>query len=243
MNALAPELRASLVSIVVLNWNTRDLTIGCLDAVRRTTRGDWELIVVDNGSTDGSIEAFRRSACARTRVFGLPENLGFAGGMNRGMREARGGSVCLLNSDTVPTQGWLESLRRLMEKEGAGLVGPCTNHAKGKQRRKPWFGRIPPLFRRTREVEYLSFFCVLLGRAVVERIGPLDERFGIGTFEDDDYCRRAREAGYRLLIDGGSWVWHEAHATFKANRLDDRAQQQKNRALYEEKWRDGPGKV
>jgi GT2 family glycosyltransferase len=225
-------------SIIIVNWNTRDLVLRCVDSVRRHTPELHELILVDNGSCDGSAEELRALEGPLTRVLLLPQNVGFAAGCNQGIALAQGTAVCLLNSDTQVTRGWLGSLWRALERTGAGLVGPYSDHAKGWQRRRPWWGVLPPPFRRTRETKSLSFFCVLIRREVLDRVGLLDERFGLGTWEDDDYCHRAREAGFRLFIDGGSWVWHEAHATFRANRLDDRGQQEVNRRVFEEKWKD-----
>ncbi len=227
-----------MTSIIVVNWNTRAVTERCLRSVLRHTARPFQLVLVDNGSTDGSADALEPLLEPGDRLLRLPSNLGFAGGANRGLDVATGTRIVLLNSDTVVTPRWLGRLHRRMDRTGAGLVGPCTDHAKGKQRRKPWWGRIPPPFRRNREVAYLSFFCVLVDRRVLDAIGPLDERFGPGTFEDDDWCRRARAAGFRLEIAGQAWVWHEAHATFRANALDDRALQAGNRALYDAKWGD-----
>lgn len=227
----------SLTSIVVVNWNTRDLVARCVEAVRRHTQEPYEIILVDNGSEDGSRELIAALEGPGTRAVLLPANLGFAAGANRGIAAARGDAVCLLNTDATVTRGWLGSLRRALSRPDAGLAGPGTDHAKGAQRRKPWFGRWPPPFRRTRDVDYLSFFCVVVSREALDAVGLLDERFGLGTFEDDDYCRRARAAGFRLVLDGGSWVWHEAHGTFRRNRLDDRALQEENRRVYEEKWK------
>ncbi len=223
-------------SIVVVNWNTRESVLRCVEAVRRHTRVPYELILVDNGSEDGSPQALQVLENASTKVILLARNLGFPGGANRGIATTSGGAVCLLNSDTVVTPGWQGSLFSLMKRTGAGMVGPYTNRAKGRQRRKLWWGRYPPPFRRTREVDYLSFFCVLISREVLDRVGLLDERFGLGTFEDDDYCRRARAAGFHLLIDGRSWVWHDAHATFQANRLGHQIIQERNQKVFQEKW-------
>ena len=230
---------SSPTSIVVVNWNTRDVTLRCVDAVRAHTHEPYELVLVDNGSEDGSAEALAAQEDERTRVLLLPENLGFAGGSNRGLEAARGAAVCLLNSDTRVTRGWLRALLAVQRRTGAGLVGPCTNKAKGRQRRRPLWKRFPPPFRGDEEVEFLSFFCVLLSAEARSRVGPLDERFGFGLFEDDDYCQRTREAGLPLWIAGRSWVWHDAHSTFVANGVDHRMGgelMERNRALYERKW-------
>ncbi len=223
-------------SIIVVNWNTRELLARCVADVRRHTEPPFELVIVDNGSVDGSVDVARSLEDASTKTVFLPENRGFAGGNNAGLAVASGDPIVLLNTDAFVTRGWMRSLLRTLDRSGAGMVGPCTNRAKGRQRHRVWFDRFPRPFRRRGEVDYLSFFCVMIRRAVFDAIGTLDERFGIGTFEDDDFCRRARAAGFRLVIDGSSWVWHEAHATFRANSLDAAAVQSANRPIYLEKW-------
>ena len=71
---------------------------------------------------------------------------------------------------------------------------------------------------------------------MIRAVGLLDERFTYGMFEDDDYCRRAQAAGFKLFIDGRSWVWHEANSTFAANRLDVGEVFEANRRQFESKW-------
>jgi GT2 family glycosyltransferase len=230
------SMKLGLTSIVIVSWNTRDVTLACIRSVQAHTPESHEIILVDNGSVDGSVEAFRGLVPAGIQLVELPRNLGYPGGVNRGLERVRGEWVCLLNSDTVVTKGWLRHLHEARIRHGAAMVGPCTNRAKGPQRHKPWWGRFPPAFRRSRDVDYLSFFCVMIERALLDRLGGLDERFGLGNFEDDDFCRRARDEGARLRIAGRAWVWHDAHATFKANGLDARAIQEANRPLFEEKW-------
>jgi GT2 family glycosyltransferase len=224
-------------SIIVVNWNTPALTTVCLERVRRHTLAPYELIVVDNGSQDGSAEILEGVAGV-SRLLRLPSNLGFAGGYNRGIEAAHPeNDVVLLNSDAFVTRRWLSRLLACMARHRAGMVGPCTNRCKGKQRYTLRFkGLFRPWFRRTEQVDYLSFFCVLISRPVIRAVGLLDERFTYGMFEDDDYCRRAQAAGFKLFIDGRSWVWHEANSTFAANHLDFRGVFEANRRQFDAKW-------
>lgn len=224
-------------SIIVVNWNTREITAVCLERIRRYTNVPYELIVVDNGSSDGSPE-FLKSVAGITKLVLLPENCGFAGGYNRGIEAAdENNDVLLLNSDAFVTRGWLRRMLDCRDRNKAGMVGPCTNRSKGKQRYAPRIkGLFPPWFRKTEAVDYLSFFCVLISRPVLQAVGLLDQRFTFGMFEDDDYCRRAQRAGFKLYIDGKSWVWHEANATFSANRLDFRGIFETNRQQFDQKW-------
>src|SRR5205085_5527477 len=134
-------------------------------------------------------------------------NLGFARGCNQALARASGRYVVFLNNDTVLTPGWLDGLVRcaLHDWPHVGLVGPVTNGAPEPQgvaadyrdladlepfaarRRRAFAGRVLP-------VKRLTGFCLLARREVLDRLGPLDERYGVGFFEDDDLCLRAREA-------------------------------------------------
>ena len=120
-----------LVSVVVPNWNGRDLIDRCLDSVRAQTVRDLEIIVVDNGSTDGSPEHLRRQH-PDVRLVALAVNRGFAGGVNAGVRAARGEFVALLNNDAWAAPDWLERLTaRLASEPTAGACAPKIYRAEG----------------------------------------------------------------------------------------------------------------
>ncbi len=97
------------LSVVVVNWNSREDLAGCLDALRAQTHDDLEVIVVDNGSTDGSAEMVRERFPA-VRLLALPENVGFAEGCNRGIAASTGSWVAMLNNDTIAEPGWASAL-------------------------------------------------------------------------------------------------------------------------------------
>ena len=224
------------ISVIIPSWNTVDLLKVCIECVRVHTPDPLEIIVVDNGSTDGSRDILRHLESASIRPILLPVNQGFASACNHGLRAATGDILCLLNTDAFVTRGWSQSILSRMRKTGAGMAGPWTNAAKGPQRRKWRHRMIPPMFRRPLEVDFLSFFCVVMTRDVLSQVGWLDEQFGLGSFEDDDYCRRARKLGFRLVIDPRSWVWHAAHRTMMANDLDIKELTNQGKKVFEAKW-------
>jgi GT2 family glycosyltransferase/tetratricopeptide (TPR) repeat protein/2-polyprenyl-3-methyl-5-hydroxy-6-metoxy-1,4-benzoquinol methylase len=240
-----------LTSIVLVTHNQLAYTIECLDSIRQHTDEPYELICVDNASTDGTVEYLRSLPGVRLLV--NPDNRGFPAAANQGIRTATGSQVLLLNNDTVVTTGWLmRLLRALHEDAKVGLVGPYSNIASGRQRLTPSYEDLSEVdgfawdwgnrhdgFRE--EVETLSGFCLLIRREVVDAVGLLDERFGVGCLEDDDYCVRARRAGYRTVLARDAFIHHFGHRTFVGNGIDFDALQQRNLQLFRAKWEQADG--
>ncbi len=242
-----PASPVGLTSIVLVTFGQLALTRACIESIRRCTPEAHEVIVVDNGSTDGTLEYLR--GLAEVHVIENGRNLGFPAAANLGMRLARGQQVLLLNNDVVVTRGWLGRLARgLRSACDIGLAGPCANSVSGPQRvatsygedlrglekfAAQWAGENE---RRIVDAQRLVGFCLLIRRDVIDRIGLLDERFGVGNFEDDDYCLRAQAAGFRAVIVREAFVHHFGSATFKAVGVDYRALMARNEQLFLEKW-------
>ncbi len=240
------------VSIIIPVWNQLPYTQECLAALMRTTDpARTEIIVVDNGSTDGTGEwlAEWRAVNTDTRcVISSPENRGFAWACNRGLEAATGDVQILLNNDTLPGAGWLDALCGAFEQAAdIGAVGPVSNYVSGAQQVATPCTRCDQIegwawdWQRSNRglwvgTERLVGFCFALRREAVQQVGLLDERFGLGTYEDDDYCRRLRGAGWRLMIAPGSFVWHWGNRTFVGNGVSMQECQRENAVKYTEKW-------
>ena len=235
-----------LTSIVIVTHNQVDYTRQCLDSIRLVTDEPFELIVVDNGSTDGTVEFLR--ALPGARVIVNQTNRGFPAAANQGMAVAKGNQVLLLNNDVVATTGWLgRMLRALRSDPKMGLVGPTSNYVSGPQQIEVGYENLNDLdgFAWDRgklqnglllEVNRLVGFCLLIRREVIEAIGLLDEQFGIGCFEDDDYCLRAIAAGFKAVIAGDAFVHHYGGRTFLASGVDGNALMRENLQRFREKW-------
>lgn len=258
------EVSLPLVSVIVLTYNNWAYSKACLFAVRYwSDYPNLEIIVVDNASTDetrAGLRALERQD-ARIKVILNDTNLGFAAGNNVGLRAAQGDYAILLNNDTVVTRGWVRDLIRPMQRDPAiGLVGPLTNNIGNEQKVKPGYRTVEEMpdwarhfvrgrLRRTFATDNLAFFCVAISRRLLDEVGLLDEAYGIGFFEDDDYCRRARRAGYRLVIADDVFVHHHLSVSFDALGDKAAALMQRNQAIFEERWgpwqahryRDEPG--
>ncbi len=177
------------------------------------------------------------------------ENQGFPKANNQGLAVATGSHLVLLNNDTVVPPGWLTRLVGHLADPQVGLVGPVTNFAGNEARvevaYRTW-GEMEQFARdratrwdgQCADIHMLAMFCLAMRRETFDRLGPLDEQFGIGMFEDDDYARRAREAGLRVVCAADTFVHHIGQASFKAliqqGEYDDLFA--RNRRSYERKW-------
>jgi GT2 family glycosyltransferase len=215
------------LSIVLLTWNGRALTLDCLASIEREIRArsdagrlETETIVVDNGSTDGTLAAVRERF-PWAEVVALPANRGFAGGNNAGLARAKGRHVCLLNNDTVVLRDGLEACARFLDAHpDVGAVGPQLLHPDGRPqnsihnfptlllelvprgvletllpRRYPSkrFAHAAPL-----AVEALLGACMVVRREVLERVGPLPEDYFF-FLEETDWFFAMRRAGFRVM--------------------------------------------
>lgn len=243
---------ASSVSIIVVTYNNLALTAQCLESLARNTCWpEYQVIVVDNGSQDAT--ALYLTAL-RDRMPGLEvilnaQNLGFAAANNQGLRQARGDILVLLNNDTVVPKGWLKPLVQALQDTTVGMVGPVTNNVGNEARIQVDYSDIADLqpfadrhsaahAGQSFDIPMLAMFCVALRRDVMNTVGELDEQFGVGLFEDDDYSRRVQAAGLRTVCVESAYVHHYGQSAFKA--LIDNGQYQalwdRNQAYFESKW-------
>jgi GT2 family glycosyltransferase/tetratricopeptide (TPR) repeat protein len=248
-----PPAGDELASIIVLCCNEIEYTRLCLESVIRHTRLPYELVLVENGSTDGTLafleELSTRPGPGRVVVIRNETNVGFAAGCNQALARARGRYLVFLNNDAVVTPGWLVEIVRwaLHDWPKVGLVGPVSNYAPPPQLVEAGYRGLDGLDAfagRWRQqhagqalgVERLTGFCLLVRREVLKRVGAFDECYGHGFFEDDDLCVRAREAGFGLLVAQDVYVHHFGSRTFKALGIDGPAQLRRNFEQFRDKW-------
>lgn len=204
------------VSIIVVNWNGRGYLTDCLDALRAQTHCRHEVILVDNGSTDGSI-ALVREAYPEVVLVQSPRNTGFIGGNLLGLRVARGDWIALLNNDTVAEPGWLAAL--LDAARPADVAGATGKVLSLDDPRRVAF-TLPLIDPRTgraiwtnadypsTEVHYLSGNNLVVKRAVLDEVGFLDPEYE-AYYEETDWCARMIRAGYRLLYTPHAQIRHK----------------------------------
>jgi GT2 family glycosyltransferase len=240
------------VSIVIVTFDNLVYTRLCLESLlANTDYSSYEVIVVDNGSTDGTADYLHRLELhhPHVRVVYNDRNRGFAAANNQGLALAAGDVLVLLNNDTIIPYGWLARLVRHLESPAIGLIGPVTNRTCNEaQIDVPYqtygaFVQFARNYMATHDgecfaIRMLAMFCAAIRRDVYKQVGPLDERYEVGMFEDDDYAIRVRTAGYQVVCAADVFVHHFGQATL--GKLVPTGEYgelfRANRQRFEKKW-------
>jgi GT2 family glycosyltransferase len=228
------------LSIVIVSWNTRDVLLPAVASVFREVKEvSYEVLVVDNGSKDGSADAVE-AEFPGANVIRIPRNLGFAGGNNVALRRAQGRYAVLLNSDTITRAGAFERMVRYMDEHPeVGACGPQLLKPDGSKQNcfhnfpslatelvnlsllKILFPRKYPSKRETYtepiEVDAVLGACMMVRREVIEKVGLMDERFFL-FLEETDWCVRIREAGWKVVHIPDARITHLSGESSKKKR-------------------------
>ncbi len=246
INSLFPR-----ASIIVVTYNNLDYTRLCLESIyKKTVYPNYEVIVVDNASIDGTVEFLKTFGATHPNFAPIfnERNEGFASANNRGIAAATGEYMVFLNNDTIVPRGWLSGLINHLRDAQVGIVGPVTNFSGNESRIEVDYltpdemeGFAERYTRahegQTFEISMLALFCIAMRRSVVDEVGLLDERFGIGMFEDDDYALRVQQKGYKVICAEDVFVHHWGSASFsKLSQEEYQRLFDENRKKLEEKW-------
>lgn len=220
----------SPVTVVIVAWNQLAKTLACLETVTALDYPDAHILLVDNGS-DPPLSAAVHDRFPSVEVLRLESNLGFAGGYNTGLRHAlQTGSTLflLLNNDTLIAPDTLGHLvTEATSAPDIGLVTAKIYYAADPQRIWTVGNKLDVFldvkdggekqidsgqWNAPRDIDFAPFCGILLKREVIEQVGFLDEGFFL-YYEDMDYCRRARQAGYRIRLQPAAHMWHDVSAS------------------------------
>jgi len=213
-----------MLSIIIPCYNQHELTAECLKAIKENTYGEYEVILVDNGS-EPPIVAYRPDLMRGIKVFRNNSNLGFPVAVNQGIREATGDAIILLNNDCIVTPCWDVPLVSNLDRYA--ITGPLTNYCAGLQRATiSVYNDTEELNKaalkwanshegETEEVNYVIGFCMAFRKSLFEEIGRFDESLWPCSGEELNFCFQAREKGYKIGICRDVYVHHEGSQTFK----------------------------
>lgn len=211
------------VDVVVLNWNGWSDTVVCLASLQKQDYANFNLLVVDNGSTDGSVFQIKK-AMPSVELLQTGVNLGFGGGCNVGIRHALAHGadyVWLINSDATVDPGALSALVCVAEKNPTlASVGSVLYEADSEHQIQLWGGgSVNRWLGRSRHqispaaLDFISGASVLLCRTALEEVGMFDEANFFMYWEDTDLGFRFRRAGWQLAVAEDSRVWHKQSAS------------------------------
>lgn len=240
-----------LTSIIIPCLNQLDFTKECVMSIFEFTEEPFELIIIDNGSSDSTADYLTQLSKKHKNVRSIKNksNLGYAAACNQGLKAARGEWIVLINNDVVVTRGWLSRMiRTANEVEHAAVLGPLTNYVIGQQRIVDVpYSDIEEMHEfaceiavenagKALEANRVIGFCMLVKSKLIRTVGGFDLLFGVGNFEDDDLCLRAIIAGFRIIICLDVFVHHYGSRTFAGERMDYSSLMEENWVKFKEKW-------
>lgn len=225
------------VDIVIPVLNHLHYTKQCLESLFAHTESPIRVIVVNNGSSDGTMEYL--ASLPAVTVIGNDTNRGCAAAWNQGVKAGQSPWVVILNNDVLLPKGWLEGMLTYAQESGAEIVSPGMRGGACTYELDTFAADFMEAMTKASRKGEAHGVCFMVKRSVFERIGFFDENFRIGQYEDADFFRRARAGGCLLGVTGRSFIHHFGSVT--QNTLRDnkatRPYEAENRAYFRKKWR------
>ncbi len=227
---------AAETTIVIPVWNQLAFTQLCLDSLKaHTPAGSYDVVVVDNGSTDGTGEYLQAFRAPGFTVISNPQNLGCAPAWNQGVKAAPGSLVVIANNDLVFAPGWLEGLKTGMDRHGLGMGEPlCREGAMDYD--LPAVARESVARNKGKTSLDVIGYCMAFRREVFDKVGLFDESFAFGKGEDKDFQRRMKEKGLTYAQVGDSFVHHFGSVTINVLKETMPGFEERNLDYFRGKW-------
>ena len=238
--------------IIIVTRNGLEYTKKCVESIKKNTSDvNYRIIFIDNNSTDETLGYLK--TIENSILISNSQNLGFIKAMNQGFEKVKATYTVWLNNDTIVTPHWLYYLIEHVENNPkAAAIGPVSNGTGIIQKVENFeheptlekindFGRILHTKNSGSVIEYhrIAGFCIVMKSELISKIGKLDEGFGMGGYDDDDYCRRIRNVGYKVLIAEDVFIYHKSGVSFSLSGDPDLQLPfliQKNRQKFLDKW-------
>lgn len=244
------------LSIVIAAFNQAEYTLKCIESLRKNLQINYEIILIDNASTDETQKLFSKEF-KDVRYYRNKINLGFPIAANQGIVKSLGKYILILNNDTIVPKHSIERLIEVAESDPQiGIVGPLSNEVSGLQKDSDAnYKTIEEMYEYAENIRQknkgqvlhfprVAFLCTLIKKEVIDKIGGLDERFSPGNYEDDDFCLRAQLAGFKTVIVKDAFIHHYGSKSFRAD--GERAYSDRlltNQKIFTAKWGATPDEI
>lgn len=212
---------------------------------------NYHLILIDNGSENDTKNYLLNYSKGRENISIVrnDENLGYIKATNQGLKMSKSETILLANNDIILPNNLLDSLREGLSK--FDIIAPLTNSIDSNETDL----LVPFSFKEIQEIEdfaselkekyyhqynetnFVYGHCLLMKREVFEKVGLLDERYGMGNYDDLDYCKRAISKNFLIGVKKDCFVYHFCHTTFKGNNIDVEELIEENKKIFEKKWK------
>ena len=224
------------VSIVIPVFNQLHFTKICIESLQGTLLRDGEIIVIDNGSSDGSAEYL--SECSNIRVITNRENQGCTVAWNQGVRVSHASWIAILNNDIILSTNWLDGLLDFAREKNVDIVSPAFREGEYNYDIAEYSREYVQRMHSVARMGIAQGVCFIVRRRVFDQIGLFDENFMIGQFEDSDFFRRAKLAKFILGTTGCSFIHHFGSVTQDSIRKGESVKpyEAENRAYFRRKW-------
>jgi len=231
--------------IIMIIWNELDVTKKALESIKNNSNFPYRLILIDNNSEQNTKQWLK--TIEKTQEFGETivifnkENLGWIKGINKGLEIADSKYICFMNNDILCGYNWLHNMIDTMEKyPEIGLANPKGNETSENKKIKDLNEYAKTLEKENKnkfiELEHCSGFCMLVKKEVVDKIGYLDEVYGFGYYEDNDYSYKAKKAGYLCVEISNAIVYHFISKSVNKNIEWKKKIIEKNKKIFEKRW-------
>lgn len=218
-----------VASFILLMHNKPNMTLECIETLETSlesykNKEDVEIILVDNGSEAENERRVRDGISRHVKYIKLQDNLGYCFGINKGLSEATGDIITVLNNDLIFVNGWFELVLQGIYRDGYGLVAPMLSKCEGEQNLnlslkkdeiKAYGLQYMKQFKVNQQVCKVIGACMTMTKRTFNTLGGLDYWFSLGHYDDDDYCHRAKLGGIRIGLIKQAFVYHIGSGTFK----------------------------
>jgi len=224
-----------ICDIIIPIFNQVEYTGKCVESIRKSTNISYRIIIIDDNSDDSAMVDFLRSiGGSNIKVIHNPDNLRWVRSVNRGLGESSAEYVCIMNNDTIVSDGWLGQMVAVAEKQkDIGLVNPewekpvkvsIEDYAKSL---KKFSGEFI-------ETDFIRGFCFLIKRDVLDKLKGLDEDYSPGYYDDCDFSLRAIRNGFRCVRAKAAYVYH--HTNISYSNIQRNKLMKKNKELFYRRW-------